>query len=881
MSGLKTTAAVGGDKKTFSMFVPLAKIDSDQRMVFGYASTDATDMEGETITIDALKAALPGYMKFANLREMHQLSAVGTTEHAEMDDKGLYIGGKIVDDSAWKKVKTKTYKGFSIGGSVTMRDPNNDKIITGIDLIEISLVDRPANPDCLIDMWKAARDGAVRRPVQKWDCGIAGHEHIVKAESVTCIEGQTDKSQLLRTQLIKAVDALDEDGLAAAVGALAKRTAKADEKKDGGDASVETEKPDTAGEHAADTPEPVKDAPVSTKAAKDEEKTPKVGDLIAFANDKHTDKGPSSGKITAVDGNQVKIEHSDAKEDFDWEKLGEPEFKLNDAGDRIWLIKCEVEDVTGQPDSCLITILGKTGEPPVKMITGTWAEKTADQVKAKGKDDGGDDADKSKKADVKADDGKDKPEGDYGTHEDAGYADPGYQEDKKPRYPLKDGGSYSEKRVRAAWNYINKPKNAEKYSSDQVKEIKDKIIAAWKEAIDKDGPPSAEDDNSKAAATKSEKPKMNREVISKLGAPDAKAGFKKGLVAAASAIYMLDGLKDLHTRLAREAAQEGDNSSIPDRVMSVITMFSECCQALLEEEIEEMLANKEIGDLAYPDSCGPGAFYYAQPVIDLAKRAKAPNEQMRDEFIKAIGDRTGEPNFENLTKAVEALFAKGQDEWSGSKPEDQQKTNDSWGSASKPADEQGDGASWPKEVKESVQKVHDEAVKMGATCTGDHAAKKAKDKPAADDGKKDPPAPKDDPEDQADGGKDEGDEGKDPPAKDKADDTKAKGKDDKADKKKAAVASDAEPLTKAEGVALIDTVTAMKSMIEDMASRLGSARNPPPPGGSRQRVDKAQDGPEGLGADGVMKVIDPATATEEERQSVLRAVRNKPRFLGR
>jgi hypothetical protein len=83
---------------------------------------------------------------------------------------------------------------------------------------------------------------------------------------------------------------------------------------------------------------------------------------------------------------------------------------------------------------------------------------------------------------AQADDNK--PIGDYG---DVDYADPGYQEDGKPRYPID-----TEKHIRAAWNYINKQHNQSMYTAGQVAQIKAKIIAAWKKKIDPDGPPSAE-----------------------------------------------------------------------------------------------------------------------------------------------------------------------------------------------------------------------------------------------------------------------------------------------------------------------------------------------------------------------------------------------------
>lgn len=95
----------------------------------------------------------------------------------------------------------------------------------------------------------------------------------------------------------------------------------------------------------------------------------------------------------------------------------------------------------------------------------------------------------------------DAPKGDYGTHDQAGYADPGYQKDKKPRYPLKKNGKYDEERIRAAWNYINKKENADKYTSSEVSEIKDRIIAAWKDKIDPAGPPSADEGKNNSIAT--------------------------------------------------------------------------------------------------------------------------------------------------------------------------------------------------------------------------------------------------------------------------------------------------------------------------------------------------------------------------------------------
>jgi hypothetical protein len=55
------------------------------------------------------------------------------------------------------------------------------------------------------------------------------------------------------------------------------------------------------------------------------------------------------------------------------------------------------------------------------------------------------------------------------------YADPGYQDDGIKRYPLD-----SEEHCRAAWSYINMPKNAARYSPEELAKIKGRIQEALK-----------------------------------------------------------------------------------------------------------------------------------------------------------------------------------------------------------------------------------------------------------------------------------------------------------------------------------------------------------------------------------------------------------------
>lgn len=131
-------------------------LDDGTIRVTGVASTGAIDDADERVLPEAMKAALPAYMRFGALREMHGLTAAGATLSAEVTDDGATrIETHVVDPVAVKKVQLGVYKGFSIGGKVLERDPGDRRVITKLKLNEISLVDRPCNPEAVIDVWKA------------------------------------------------------------------------------------------------------------------------------------------------------------------------------------------------------------------------------------------------------------------------------------------------------------------------------------------------------------------------------------------------------------------------------------------------------------------------------------------------------------------------------------------------------------------------------------------------------------------------------------------------------------------------------------------------------------------------------------------------------
>lgn len=146
------------------LYAEIAKMEAQDDgtvKVWGYASSEAVDSDGEIIAAEAMKAAIPDYMKFGAVREMHGSNAAGTAIEINVEDDGrTFFGAHIVDPVAVTKVKTGVYKGFSIGGSVTARDELNKSQITGLKLKEISLVDRPANPDAVFTCYKADKPKA-------------------------------------------------------------------------------------------------------------------------------------------------------------------------------------------------------------------------------------------------------------------------------------------------------------------------------------------------------------------------------------------------------------------------------------------------------------------------------------------------------------------------------------------------------------------------------------------------------------------------------------------------------------------------------------------------------------------------------------------------
>jgi hypothetical protein len=142
--------------------MPFSKVDEERRIVSGFATLDNLDKQNDIVTPEA---SVKAFEKFrGNIREMHQPKAVGKMVSFKEDKyfdpeskkfySGVYVSTYISKGAqdTWEKVLDGTLSGFSIGGKMNQWDDAFDekmdttiRIIKDYDLVELSLVDTPAN----------------------------------------------------------------------------------------------------------------------------------------------------------------------------------------------------------------------------------------------------------------------------------------------------------------------------------------------------------------------------------------------------------------------------------------------------------------------------------------------------------------------------------------------------------------------------------------------------------------------------------------------------------------------------------------------------------------------------------------------------------------
>jgi hypothetical protein len=131
--------------------------------VYGKATDDSIDIDQQICDDEWLKRAMPDWMMSGgNVREQHSSIAAGVATEYEAKSDGHYITALVVDPVSVKKVETGVLKGFSIGirSPRVIRDSKaaGGRIVDG-QIVEISLVDRPANPNAKMTIAKAIEGG--------------------------------------------------------------------------------------------------------------------------------------------------------------------------------------------------------------------------------------------------------------------------------------------------------------------------------------------------------------------------------------------------------------------------------------------------------------------------------------------------------------------------------------------------------------------------------------------------------------------------------------------------------------------------------------------------------------------------------------------------
>lgn len=180
------------------VFVPLTKVDEEQRLVYGTITQEILDKSGEVMDYEKSKPhfekwsndihTASGGLSKGNLRVMHGLTVAGKLTELEFDDenKTIEVCSKVVDDSEWNKVLEGCYTGFSVGGKYGKKW--NDKAADGTTIKkyeaipnEVSLVDNPCVPSATFSLVKA--DGAEEQIMFKAAAEQETSEEVTETET--------------------------------------------------------------------------------------------------------------------------------------------------------------------------------------------------------------------------------------------------------------------------------------------------------------------------------------------------------------------------------------------------------------------------------------------------------------------------------------------------------------------------------------------------------------------------------------------------------------------------------------------------------------------------------------------------------------------------
>lgn len=163
LDALAPDKGAGMDELTY-LYAPIVvkrKNDDGSLVVSGTVADSSIDLDQQVCDPGWLKTALPDWFEWGNIREQHGQIAAGVAKTLEHDEAtgGWTVDAKIVEPTSCRKIEEGVLKGFSIGirRPVIVRDKAAaGGRIAGGKIIEVSVVDRPANPNCRLTLAKAA-----------------------------------------------------------------------------------------------------------------------------------------------------------------------------------------------------------------------------------------------------------------------------------------------------------------------------------------------------------------------------------------------------------------------------------------------------------------------------------------------------------------------------------------------------------------------------------------------------------------------------------------------------------------------------------------------------------------------------------------------------
>ena len=166
--------------------------------VKGVATDDTLDLDGQICDPAWLESAMGQWFKTGNVREMHTMSAVGKATKMSQDGSQFAIEAKIVDPLAATKTDEGVYGGFSIGIKGARIDESADAlkrapkgVIVGGRIVEVSLVDLPANPSAVLELVKTVGGDTVKTEA----LGEMDDEDIDKADAYKPVPYKADPDE--------------------------------------------------------------------------------------------------------------------------------------------------------------------------------------------------------------------------------------------------------------------------------------------------------------------------------------------------------------------------------------------------------------------------------------------------------------------------------------------------------------------------------------------------------------------------------------------------------------------------------------------------------------------------------------------------------------